>query len=196
MGEKRGSRLRELSPWRDDVSWQINGLQGAAGVVIGFYLLFATAQANGILAQIIGGYIAGVSIVHLAQAVWNPSGLAARPSGLLRRAIGLIGGAIVLFFPWIDFISNTDARWIVSGVLLVGGVITIAGAFPDSRLRTVRWGNGISGLVEIVLGVVFFVVTDFDRPLLNWLGIVMLLAGVVLLGRALIRSGVVDGNTR
>jgi uncharacterized membrane protein HdeD (DUF308 family) len=196
MGEVRRSRLREFAPWRDDVSWQLNGLQGAAGVLIGLYLLFATTQATGTLAQIIGAYIAGVSIMHLAQAVWDPSGFAARPTGLLRRAVGLIGGALVLVFPWLDFLSTSDARWIISGVLVLGGVISIAGAFSDSRLRVVRWGNSLSGLVEIALGVVFFFVTDPDRPLLSWFGVAMLVAGVVLLGRAVLRSGVIDGNRR
>ncbi len=195
MGQKLSTRLYELAPWRDDVSWQFNGVQGVVALGIGVYLFFATTHAVGTLVQIVGAYIAGMAIMHLGLAIWDPSGLSARPTGLLRRAISLIAGAAALLFPWLGFLSTSDARFIITAALVISGVIAIVGALTDRRLREVRWGSSLSGVVEIAIGVVFFVVTDSERPLLNWLGVALLVAGLILIGRALLRSGVLDGNT-
>jgi uncharacterized membrane protein HdeD (DUF308 family) len=194
MRESIRARMISIAPWRDDLSWQASAVQGAIALAIGLYFLFATTHAVGTLAQIVGGFVAAISLIHLAQAVWDPAGLAARPSGILRRIVGVAVGSALLFSPWIDAISSQDARLIATGVLILSGVITIIGAFTDSRLREIRWGSSLSGLLEIVVGIVFFIVTDYDRPLMNVLGVLMIVAGLTLIGRAILTSGVLKSD--
>lgn len=186
------TQLLNVAPWRDDVSWKVSAIQGAIALAIGMYLLFASAHAVGTLSQIVGAYLVGVSVLHLTTAVRDPASPAARPAGLLRRAVGLFGGAAALLYPWIDFLSAGDARIIVTAVLTISGAITIVGAFTDRRLAEIRWGTSLGGVLEIVIGVMFFIVTDYDRPLLNLLGATMLVAGLILLGRAIWVSGILS----
>ena len=186
------TQLLNVAPWRDDVSWKVSAIQGAIALAIGVYLLFASAHAVGTLSQIVGAYLVGVSVLHLATAVRDPAGPAARPAGLLRRTVGLFGGAAAVLYPWIGAVSAGDARIIVTAVLIISGAITIIGAFTDRRLAEIRWGTGLGGVVEIAIGAMFFIVTDYDRPLLNLLGITMLVAGLILVSRAVWVSGILS----
>lgn len=188
--ERVRERLLSVAPWREDVPWYFSAIQGAVALILGIYFLFATAHAVGTLSQIVGAYIAGVSLLAIFAAVKDPGGRVARPSVLLRRAIGLIGGAVVVLYPWIDVLSAQDARLIITGVLITTGVITIIGGFTDRVLRDIRWGTGLGGIVEIAIGIVFFIITDSDRPLMNVLGMTMIVAGLALIARAIWVSGI------
>jgi uncharacterized membrane protein HdeD (DUF308 family) len=189
-------RLMSVAPWRADVPWQISAVQGVLALGLGVYFLFASGHAAGTLSQIVGAYIAGVSLLQIIAAVRDPGGLAARPSGLLRRVIGLLGGAAAMLYPWIDWLSAQDARLIVTAILIASGIITIAGAFSDRRLTEIRWGTSLGGVVEIVIGAVFFIITDYDRPLMNLMGITLLVAGLALATRAVWVSGFLKSMTR
>jgi uncharacterized membrane protein HdeD (DUF308 family) len=184
--EQSRSRFLAIAPWREDVSSTVVAVQGSAAAALGLYFLFATTHAVGTLSQIVGAYLAIIGILHLGLAAWNPLNRVARPSAMLRRTIGLIAGSVAFFSPWISWVSPQDARLIVAGVLVLSGVIAIAGAQTDRRLRVTRWASSLSGLVEIGIGVGFYVVTDSERPLMNWLGVIMIVAGAVLIGRAIL----------
>lgn len=190
------TQLLNVAPWRDDVSWKVSTIQVAIALGIGVYLLFASAHAIGTLSQIVGAYLMGVSVLHLTTAVRDPASPAGRPSGLLRRAVGLFGGAAAVLYPWIGVLSASDARIIVTAVLVISGAITIIGALTDRRLAEIRWGIGLGGVVEIAIGVMFFIVTDYDRPLLNLMGITMILTGLILVGRSVWVSGILESIRR
>jgi uncharacterized membrane protein HdeD (DUF308 family) len=193
--ERAQKRLLSIAPWRDDLPWKVGAAQGLVALGLGTYLIFASAHAVGTLAQIVGAYIAGVSLLHVIAAVRDPGGLAARPSGLLRRTVGLLGGSAAMLHPWIDLFSAQDARLIVTGVLIFSGIITIVGVFTDHRLTEIRWGTSIGGVVEIVVGAMFFIVTDYERPLLNLMGITVVVAGIAVAARALWVSGILRSTT-
>ncbi len=159
-------------------------IQAAVATALGFYLLFATEHASATITQIVGAYLAGVSVLHLGAAVWQPSELSARPTMLLRRVIGLIAGVTAFLSPWLGFVSSGDGRVIIAGALVLSGLIGIYGASTDSRLVEIRWGSALYAIVEIGLGAAFYVATDPQRSLLVVLGAALLVAGIVLAGRA------------
>jgi uncharacterized membrane protein HdeD (DUF308 family) len=179
-----GKQLQPYAPWRPEATAIAVAIQGAAALVLGVYLLFATEHASTTITQIVGAYLAGVSVLHLGVAIRRPSDIAARPTTLLRRVIGLVGGVIAFLSPWLDFVSTGDGRIILAGALVLSGLIGLYGAFTDARLAEIRWGTALAAGVEIVLGVVFYIATDPGRSLLGLLGAILIIAGIVLAVRA------------
>jgi uncharacterized membrane protein HdeD (DUF308 family) len=179
-----GKQLQPYAPWRPEATAIAVAIQGAIALVLGVYLLFATEHASTTITQIVGAYLAGISMLHLGVAIRRPSENAARPTTLLRRLIGLVAGVTAFLSPWLEFVSAGNGRVILAGALVVSGLIGIYGAFTDAQLAEIRWGTALAAGVEIVLGVVFYIATDPDRSLLALLGTVLIVAGGVLAVRA------------
>jgi uncharacterized membrane protein HdeD (DUF308 family) len=179
-----GKQLQPYAPWRPEATASAVAIQGAAALAIGIYLLFATEHASTTITQIVGAYLAGISVLHIGVAIRRPTDIAARPTTLLRRLIGVIAGVIAFLSPWLGFISSENARVMLSGALVLSGLIGVYGALTDSRLAEIRWGTALAAMVEIVLGAAFYIATDPDRSLLGFLGTVLITAGIVLAARA------------
>jgi uncharacterized membrane protein HdeD (DUF308 family) len=176
--------LEPYAPWRAGVSPLVVAVQGAIALGVGLYLLIATGHAAGTITQIVGAYLAVVSALPLMAALRDPADVAGRPTALLRRLVGLVGGMLAFLSPWLAFLSLQNARLILAGAFILGGLIAIYGALTDARLTETRWGVSLSGLVEIGIGVVFYIATDPDRPLLSLLGVLLILAAGALVARA------------
>jgi uncharacterized membrane protein HdeD (DUF308 family) len=179
-----GKQLQPYAPWRSEATAIAVAIQAAVALAIGVYLLFATQHASTTITQIVGGYLAGISVLHLGVAIRRPSDIAARPTALLRRLIGLVAGVIAVLSPWLGFVSSENARAILAGALVLGGLIGTYGAFTDARLAEIRWGSALAASTEIALGVVFYIATDPQRSLLGLLGAILIIAGAVLAARA------------
>jgi uncharacterized membrane protein HdeD (DUF308 family) len=176
--------LEPYAPWRAGVSPLVIAVQGAIALGVGLYLLIATGHAAGTITQIVGAYLAVVSAVPLIAVLRDPADVAGRPTALLRRLIGLVGGSLALLSPWLGLLSLQNARLALAGAFVLGGLIAIYGAFTDPQFREIRWGVSLSGLVDFAIGVVFYIATDPDRPLLSLLGVLLILAAGALVARA------------
>jgi uncharacterized membrane protein HdeD (DUF308 family) len=179
-----GKQLQPYAPWRSEATAIAVAIQAAVALAIGVYLLFATQHASTTITQIVGAYLAGISVLHLGIAIRRPSDIGARPTALLRRLIGLVAGVIAVLSPWLGFVAPGNARVILAGALVLGGLIGIFGAFTDARLADIRWGTALAASTEVALGVAFYIATDPQRSLLGLLGTILIIAGAALAARA------------
>jgi uncharacterized membrane protein HdeD (DUF308 family) len=179
-----GKQLQPYAPWRSEATAIAVAIQAAVALTIGIYLLFATQHASTTITQIVGAYLAGISVLHLGIAIRRPSDIGARPTALLRRLIGLVAGVIAVLSPWLGFVSPGNARVILAGALVLGGLSGIFGAFTDARLADIRWGTALAASTEVALGVAFYIATDPQRSLLGLLGTILIIAGAALAARA------------
>lgn len=183
MSDKAKSLATQGAPWRKDIPWQLLAVEGAVALGIGIYVLVATDSATDIIRQLIAVVLLVQAFLHTSAGFRNRDAPAA-PFHILRGGVGMTVGLIVLLEKFSDYLNVEAARFILGLGLIAYGAIGIAGIWVDREERGLRLGGLAAGAINIVLGLMFVFSDSAKTSWIRGLGIVVLVAGIVLLGFA------------
>ena len=169
--------LRQNAPWSRKVSWWVVLLEGVITLAIGIYFLVQPQHSAVLVLLVLGGYLFISGILEIIASLRG-----ARPSIILIRAgIGLLAGLLVLLQPWLPSIDVNAARIILATGFLLSGLLGLYETIRRSDGGRFRWGALFSGLLHILLALLLFFVPSSGIPLLNWLGTLAIIIGILLI---------------
>ena len=183
MSDKAKSLATQSAPWRKDVPWQLLAVEGAVALGIGIYVLAATDSATDIIRQLIAVVLFVQAFLHTGAGFKNRDAPVA-PFHILRGGVGMTVGVIVLLENFSDYLNADAARFILGLGLVAYGAIGIVGLWVEREERGLRIGGLAAGAINIVLGLMFVFSDSAKTGWVRGLGIIVLIAGIVLLGFA------------
>lgn len=177
MLQRINSVLRQNAPWSRTVGWWVVLLEGVITLAIGIYFLVQPQRSAGLVLLVLGGYLFISSILNIIAGLRG-----ARHSIILIRAgIGLLAGLLVLVQPLLPSIDVNAARIILATGFLLSGLLGLYETISRSDGERFRWGALFSGLLHILLALLLFFVPSSGIPLLNWLGTLAIIIGLLLI---------------
>lgn len=183
---RRESAYREALPARAAVgSWWALALRGAVAVLLGLLVLAMPGMALLTLVYLFGFYAAADGVLNIVAAVRSAPDYAPRnqPRWLhaVRAVISFAAAGFAFFTPGITALA---LLMVISAWAVAMGVVEIVGAI---RLR----GHGVSGwmaaagALSIILGGLLFLFPGAGAlAMILWIGALLLIFGVFLLGAA------------
>lgn len=160
------------------VKWGSFIVRGLIALIIGVLVLLWTGIAVEIVATLFGILIIITAILAVILGLKSPAG-ASRSIGLLIVGIlGLLVGIIALLHPWIAAVGIT---LIIALLMLFFGFIDLSLAIFHPEYTDHRLLLGVSGIISVFLGGVFFLVPTFGAIVLVavYLGIFTIIYGIL-----------------
>jgi uncharacterized membrane protein HdeD (DUF308 family) len=184
MEERAKSTLLQSAPWRRGVPWPLVAIEGVVLAGIGIYVLAAPDDARDIVRQLTGAVLLITSVLE-AMAGFRAPTHPATPFRLFRAGVGVAVGLIVTLEPVSDYLEPASSRWILGLGLIGYGLIGLTATVAAREEYGIRIGSVITGVLPIVLGIMFFTGDETDSSRMNLIGSILLVFGVLLLAYAL-----------
>jgi uncharacterized membrane protein HdeD (DUF308 family) len=166
------------APFTAAVKWSSLALRGLLALVIGILVLVWPGIAVDVVVLLFGVFIAIASVLTLVSALRSPAG-----SGvlyLLLAVLGIIVALLAVFRP--SFIAAVLVE-IIAILMLITGIfdLTIAATHPEFVDH--RWLLAASGLLSVVLAVIFIIFPLLGAMVLVavYLGVFMIIFGLLSL---------------
>jgi uncharacterized membrane protein HdeD (DUF308 family) len=134
--------------------WRLFLTEGVVLFVLGL-LAIIVPQVATIAAEVLVGWLLLVSGIVGLIATFRMRGAPGFGWSLLSAVIGIVAGVVLLRWPLSGALSLT---LILTGFLVLEGVVSILYAFEHKRELSGRWGAMLfSGIVDLVLAGIIFV---------------------------------------
>lgn len=184
MSEAAKDLLNQSKPWRADVRWQIVAAEAAILAVLGIFMLANPERAGDWILQIIGLVLLIVSLqLTLVSFRSAQTGLGVFDS--FRAGIGVTVGVIATSIWWSNSVDNSAARAILGWGLVVFAALQLIGFVTVHGRANFRPATLALSAFMLVLGILLLTSDDASsESRINFLGIVMLVFGVMLGGLA------------
>ena len=160
------------------VKWGSFIVRGLIALIIGVLVLLWTGIAVEIIATLFGILIIVTAILAVILGLKSPPG-ASRSIGLLIVGIlGILVGIIALLHPWI---AAAGITLIIAFLMLFFGFIDLSLAIFHPEYTDHRLLLGVSGIISVFLGGVFFLLPTFGAIVLVavYLGIFTIIYGIL-----------------
>lgn len=155
-------------------------VRGVLGVIFGIVAMVWPVETIVVLTVLWGIWALVEGITLLVQA-FRP-GTQGRIWSIVMGIIALVAAFFGIFRPGVTAVALT---WILGIWLITRGVFELVGAFASSR-ATPRWLLALSGLLSLVIGVLFVANPGTGAiAVAFWLGIVALIWGIMFVVAAI-----------
>ena len=163
------------------LGWKMLLVRGAIGIVFGILAIAWPISTAIALALLWGIWALTDGIGSIAQA-FQPESRGSRLWLVVLGVIALLAGFFAIVHPGMTVATLT---WILGIWLIIRGIFELAGAF-SSRQMTPRWLLVLSGLLSILIGILFAANPGAGAVgIAVVLGVTALIWGVVLIAVAL-----------
>lgn len=184
MSDTARGLLERSKPWRSDVRWPVVAIEAVLLIALGIFMLIDTDTAGDWLMQIIGVVLFVVSM-QLAVESFRHEDRGMGSFDSFRAGIGVTVGLIATSIWWSDYISMGAVRLVLGWGLVVFAILQLVGFLTARGRAQFRISTAaISGLT-LLLGILLLTSdSDSAHERINFLGVVMLVFGVLLAGLA------------
>jgi len=160
------------------VKWVSFIIRGLIALIIGILVLIWTGIAVEVAATLIGILIIITALLALILALKSPTGASRSLVLLLVGILGLLAGIIAVLHPWI---AAAGITLIIAILMLFFGFIDLSLAIFHPEYTKHRLWLGVSGILSVFLGGVFFFLPAFGAIVLVavYLGIFAIIYGIL-----------------
>lgn len=183
MARAGRSFLDQGKPWRSDVKWEIVAVEAVILLAVGLFMLIDSDRSANWLLQIIGLVFLVVSFQLAAVSLRNETdGLGSFDS--FRAGIGVTIGVIATSLWWSDYVSNNAVRIILGWGLVAYAALQLLGLVQVRGRSGLRPATIAHSALTLVLGILLLTSSNGAEDRIQFLGVVLLVFGVLLAGLA------------
>jgi hypothetical protein len=193
MEDVTRSTARQVGRLRREIGWPMVVAEGVVALLVGLAIVLQPEAARTALRQLLGAALLVTSALSAYTAFLAyrdaPRDDLAVPLRLFGAGVGVTVGLLVVFEPAVPAIAESTARLLLALGLLAYGLIDL-GAYVAARLAgSRRAGALLTGLLYSVLGLLLLLYIRSESVRVEWLGLLAIAGGALLIGYAvLLRS--------
>jgi uncharacterized membrane protein HdeD (DUF308 family) len=178
----------EYKPWRKDLPWYWVGLQGAIALAIGIYFVATPDAASSTIRALLAILLIVSSVSDILNGFRDYANkledLPMTPYFLVRGGAGVAVGLLFFLSARSDYLTETDARYILGYGLIAYAAIGLVGAIMAMVKGQMHWMAVATNLLYLLLGAVLIYnnqeSVEAERAV-RFLGWAAIIGGAILL---------------
>ena len=179
------NRVKNLAaqgvPWRRGTHWTIILIEGIVAIALGIYILTVPGMAGLAISTLIGVFLTLSGLLRIYGSMFRTS-TAPSEANACRGGIELLGGLLLIAFQFLTEPHGGSIQIVGGLAFALAGLFGIYVTLGDKGAGGIRWGELLESVLFIVVGGLFIYAVFTQNFLLDVIGGLLLLLGVILIG--------------
>ena len=177
------NRVKNLAaqgvPWRRGTHWTIVLIEGIIAIALAVYIFAAPATAGLAISTAIGVFLTISGLLHAGGAIFRESPTP-REASACRGGIELLGGLLLIGFQFLTQLPGQSIQLVGGLTFALAGLLGIYVVLGNKGEGGIRWGELLESVLFIIVGALFIYAVFTQNVLLDAIGVLVVLLGVVL----------------